>query len=273
MPYLNLNTYEDASTKEASIVPIRGSKNNLKPIASRRKQNFTIRRTGENEDIVVTFYLTDIVTYKQSKEILVKLNGWETVSTIAALSAVLGLTFFRFDGFVHVSCTARTPSGLLRGDFRLHSQKENLFLLNENNCLVFQNPKPTPVKRLNRKVSNELQKSFEPFLSYTKGMCAIMHFTFELLKEGRANNLTNSELLEFASNEKNPEKQYKAFLFLVNTCWHSHWSSGPEECDKACFTTIKKHFKEVLWKHNRERVFNTELYLDGKLRKDNYKQC
>lgn len=63
MPRGSLRSYQDAVNKFNSITPIRGWRDDIRPVAQRRNDNFTIRRLND-DSIAIRLYATDIITYR-----------------------------------------------------------------------------------------------------------------------------------------------------------------------------------------------------------------
>jgi hypothetical protein len=63
LPRGGILSYEQALQKYNSIVPIRGRSTDVRPVAQRRNDNFTIRLNQADESVVIRLYHTDIITY------------------------------------------------------------------------------------------------------------------------------------------------------------------------------------------------------------------
>lgn len=63
LPRGGILSYEQAVQKHDSIAPIRGRSTDVRPVAQRRNDNFTIRRLDDGS-IVIRLYSTDIVVYR-----------------------------------------------------------------------------------------------------------------------------------------------------------------------------------------------------------------
>lgn len=62
-----IDDYASAKAKYESIEPIRGRSGDIRPLATRRNDNLTIRKHGD--DYVVRLYATDVVTYHANGDV------------------------------------------------------------------------------------------------------------------------------------------------------------------------------------------------------------
>ncbi len=63
LPRHGILSYEQALQKYHSVTPIRGRKIDIRPVAQRRNDNFTIRLNPKDESVSIRLYHTDIITY------------------------------------------------------------------------------------------------------------------------------------------------------------------------------------------------------------------
>lgn len=160
-----LRTYADAVKHAESIKPIRGSSPPLKPLGPRNKKHVNIR-TGDNNEIIICLYSTDVVTYHEDGRIEVCVGGYSTQSTHALLGAVLGVWVSGFDSGTWVTCVAEGVDGYFplkngKGVFRRSVGATDYY-----NRLIYENPVFPTIRTINRKKHNEVRKPYAGFIKY-----------------------------------------------------------------------------------------------------------
>ena len=86
LPRGGILSYEQALQRHDSIVPIRGRNVEVRPIAQRRNDNFTIRVNQADNSVVIRLYHTDIVTYH--KDGTIELDPYASRLTNDAVSGI-----------------------------------------------------------------------------------------------------------------------------------------------------------------------------------------
>lgn len=165
-----IRKYADAVAYEKSIIPIRGDKDKLKPVAQRRKKHFNIRMVGNK--CVVRLYRTDIVTYHPDDSIEIHFGGWTgSHITNTAIEAITGFHIYNYRNNVWArDVMAAHPDGggkTTRGDFALDASatgSARFELWASGYCLV--NPVSVLTHVLDIKRLNVLKKRYAAFLEY-----------------------------------------------------------------------------------------------------------
>jgi hypothetical protein len=87
LPRGGILSYEQALAKYNSIDPIRGRNIDVRPVAQRRNDNFTIRLNQADESVIIRLYQTDIITYH--KDGTIELEPYGSKLTDDAVRGVL----------------------------------------------------------------------------------------------------------------------------------------------------------------------------------------
>jgi hypothetical protein len=87
LPRGGILSYEQALQKFNSIDPIRGRNIDVRPVAQRRNDNFTIRLSPKDESVIIRLYHTDIITYH--KDGTIELEPYASKLTDDAVRGVL----------------------------------------------------------------------------------------------------------------------------------------------------------------------------------------
>lgn len=73
-----------------SVKPIRGRSPEVRPLGNRKDADtYSVRMNGDDVEFVL--YQTPVITYKPNGEIVLRTNGWASVSTHQFISQVLGI--------------------------------------------------------------------------------------------------------------------------------------------------------------------------------------
>jgi len=82
--------YSDAKWQYDTSKPIRGRVPEVRPLGNRRDvDTYSIRMNGDDVELVL--YQTPVITFKTNGEIVLRTNGWASVSTHQFIQQVLGL--------------------------------------------------------------------------------------------------------------------------------------------------------------------------------------
>jgi hypothetical protein len=170
-----LENYDQAAKWEALVKPIRGDKNNTKPLGDRKKKHINIRREGD--DILVRLYRTDVVTYKPDGTIILNPGGYSTQSTVKLMYAVLpwGPRPHLFKGRVWVVGEYEDEHGVIHhGKFMVNSKEGATLTYNptSRNYRIL-NPDPVYTHRIHRKNKRLAYEPYQDFINWTKAICAV----------------------------------------------------------------------------------------------------
>jgi len=158
-------TYADAVRIHDSTKPIRGRSPEERPLGARRDvDTYWVRMRGEDVEFVL--YKTPVITYRPNGDVVVKTDGWNSVSTHQFISQVLLVhcygsrsnTIIELRGSTDVVSKVIVPKdksvvlSFAHGNWRItgyHTMHEY---------------------RMNRKAANAVRKKYADFLNYAKGM-------------------------------------------------------------------------------------------------------
>lgn len=155
-------TYADAKRIHDDTKPIRGRSPEIRPLGARRDVGtYSVRMNGEDVEFVL--YKTPVITYRPNGDVVVKTDGWCSVSTHQFISQVLNVNCYgsRSNTVLH-----------LRGQGRHVIPKDKSITMNyamSGNWHITQSHAIFE-HRINRKAANAVRKKYADFLNYAKGM-------------------------------------------------------------------------------------------------------
>lgn len=280
-----LRNWGSAVAHEARVVPIRGRHPECKPISKRRNTHVSIRKESDNS-IACRLYRTDVVTYREDGRIEVRLDGWVSNSTVRFIAELLGTSVYIAHRRAWIDASVKGSSGI--GAYALHAHRPNVFLSDERGNLVFQNPAPVQVHRVNRKRTNNVRKLYEPFKDYIVRVMRLRDDGFSneefgevfgwsfnkelpnfpphlevdgsmvlLRREGRG-------LLELARSTEVID-QYKASLWLARSCAYMQRGRWRPPLSK-----LLKLLDDLILLDHREECFDEAPVVDGRVTRDAY---
>jgi hypothetical protein len=154
-------TYADAKYVHDTTKPIRGRSPEIRPLGERRDvDSYSVHMRGE--DVEFTLYKTPVITYRPNGDVVVKTDGWSSISTHQFISQVLS-----------VSCYGSRKNTVLhlRGQGKHIIPKHKSITMNHvgGNWRITQSHAIFEY-RMNRKAANAVRKKYADFLNYAKGM-------------------------------------------------------------------------------------------------------
>jgi len=247
-----LRNYDEASRWEAKVKPMRGRAVECKPLGARNKSHANIRR--ENDDIVVRLYNTDIVRYKPDGSIIIRQGGYASQTTRKYLDAVLPMWFASHQGGATTVALVGVPGSQI-----MHSNGDNIFTVDPNSVrLVFTNPVPCIVHKVNRKGMNAVRAKYAVFINYMKNIRKLLgeeRFTSEPPEK---RYLSDDELLALATSSE-PSDHYTAMVYLA---WNGYYFNPRNPVIR---------FNTILVRLYRDEVLDTHTLPDGVLKHDKFK--
>jgi hypothetical protein len=257
-----MKTYADAVRWESLVKPIRGRKEECKPLGARNKSYANIRKDGD--DIVVRLYRTDLVRYKPDGTIIVRQGGHESQTTRKYLNAILPMWFGSFQGKTH---TYRGTEDI--GYHILHSTEDNIFKMakgmydpnnvSSSNALYhFVNPQPCVIHTKNRAKAKAVRQRYAPFIRYVKNITKLMGGRIRITERPALNYHAVPDVLAFALS-KEPEDQYKALAYFA---WVNCWRVGNSD--------VLAQFENALVRHHRDEMLDTHILPRGELKLDRF---
>lgn len=177
-----LSSYTEAMTHYNTVVPIRGRKEEVKPLGKNRRFTWyriveqTIANQGENSEYKVytcQLYGQDVVSYFPNGDIKLSVTSWNNITLGAFMNFVLG-------GVGNIVSES--------GKWFFQNNRKQLFRFNNNMVLrkgedgLFM---PTEivadrVHKINRKAINALRKKYKVVIDYGKTMLAIDNNTSKI---------------------------------------------------------------------------------------------
>jgi hypothetical protein len=254
-------TYADAKYVHDKTKPIRGRSPDIRPLGQRRDADtYSVRMHGENVEFVL--YKTPVVTYLPGGDVVIKTDGWSSISTHQFIEQVLGVRCYgsrrstvmearSAEGDVHKYIIPKD-----KGITMIHAGG-NWRITQFNTLYEY---------RLNRKAANAVRKQYADFLRYIKGMvnlrsemvephrwarrqkpyAAVVISAEELPQQGRAGTIHGlkiefEELLRADQPEDTRHLSYnKAFALAVQ------WALSLSRSNSVNLGTVKLPAEEVL---------------------------
>lgn len=161
-------TYADAKYVHDTATPIRGRSPEIRPLGQRRDVDvYSVRMSGANVEFVL--YKTPVITYLPNGDVMVKTDGWSSVSTHQFIYQVLGISCYgvrrnsimearNAEGDVHKYIIPKD-----KGITMIHAGG-NWRITQFNTLYEY---------RLNRKAANAVRKKYADFLNYAKGVAKL----------------------------------------------------------------------------------------------------
>ena len=272
-----LVNYNEAHHAWETTKPIRGRKEDVRPLGHRRcVDQYTIRKNGDVMECVL--YKTPVVSYLPDGQIVIKDDGWKSVSTAYFIEEVLGIQARIFNHELNVSFHGGEYPVLTDG---LHLGRDT------NGLLMPLNAQAIKIHAIDRKGANNVRARYKDFNTYMMGMLKL-----------RANDVVTAEEMNMAGlgvggldrtysvkfpeqvqaffalvNDRNPETQtaswYHATLTLVRA--FGRWSYKvdghviPQDATK-----IARKFDELVLGFNRDEALTSRELSLGEVKRDNY---
>jgi len=271
-----LRNYNEAHHAWESTKPIRGRKEDTRPLGHRRcVDQYQIRKNGDVMECVL--YKTPVVSYLADGQIVIKDDGWKSVSTAYFIEEVLGIQARIFNRDLNV-----TVNG---GEYPVPT--DGLYLGWVDGKLAPLNAQAIKIHAIDRKGANNVRAKYADFHTYMMGMMKL-----------RANDIVTAEEVAMSGvgvydldrtyqqkfpeqvqaffalvNDRNPETQtaswYHATLALVRAFgrW-SYKADGvviPQDATK-----IARKFDELVLGFNRDQALCSRDLSLGEVKRDNY---
>ena len=274
-----LQNYQHALDRFNSTKPIRGRTDITKPqvpLGHRNKvDSFWMRHCQMTQDIECYLYRTPVVTFKANGEVLIKSDGWESISTANFIGEVLAMGAYIYDRSLCI--------GLYNEDGMLHYRvpsEGTLTLKKEGRWQYVSGAPNNVIHKVNRKAANAVRKQYQDFKRYALSiiklregmfdfaemkamfgdMCpANFRYTWNYAEAVKSINSTKAWMSDTSEDKHN--QFYKALLSFVRS--YGNFASTSPEAFEAGFNefTIGVHRDEVLIE---------EVLPMGVIKKDNY---
>jgi hypothetical protein len=124
---------------------------------------YSVRMSGENVEFVL--YKTPVITYKPNGDVMVKTDGWSSVSTHQFISQVLSVSCYgsRKNTVLHLRGQGKHIIPKHKGITMIHAGGN--WRITQSHA-IFE-------YRMNRKAANAVRKKYADFLNYAKGMAKL----------------------------------------------------------------------------------------------------
>ena len=272
-----LANYNEAHHAWETTTSIRGRSEDTRPLGHRRSvDQYQIRKNGDVMECVL--YKTPVVSYLPDGQIVIKDDGWKSVTTAYFIEEVLGVSARIFNRELNVS--------FLGGEFPV--PEGGLYLIRDTNgSLIPTNAQTTKVHAIDRKGANIVRAKYANFNTYMMGMLKLRANDVITAEEVKMSGMGVYDL-DHAYSSKFPE-QMQAFFGLVTdinpetqtASWYhatlalvrsfGRWSYKqdgvviPQDVKK-----ITRKFDELVLGFNRDECFiERELEL-GDVKRDTY---
>lgn len=272
-----LSNYNEAHHAWESTKPIRGRKVDTRPLGHRRcVDQYTIRK-AESGAIECVLYKTPVVSYLPDGQIVLKDDGWKSISTAYFIEEVLGIGSRIFNKDLNVSFGS--------GEFPVPDGGLNVGWVDGR--LTPLNPTPLKVHGINRKGANIVRAKYADFNSYMMGMLKLrandVITTEEVAMSGMGvYDLDRTYHSKFPEQmqaffglvtDTNPETQtaswYHATLALVRA--FGRWSYKADGVVvPADASKIARKFDELVLGFNRDEALSSRELSLGEVKRDAY---
>jgi hypothetical protein len=160
---IQINDYATALKLWEDTKPIRGRAVDTRPLGHRRNDHYLINFLPEGA-VECILYKTPVVTFWENGDVVIKHDGWNSVSTCNFIGEVLGLHSSIFN--------YKTLVGFGGKDYIVPAEG---LTIKRNATWVYEPVNPTPVigHALNRKGANNVRTLYKPFNSYLSSMCRL----------------------------------------------------------------------------------------------------
>ena len=154
-----ISTYKDALWTHDQSKPIRGRAVEVRPLGDRRDSDtYWIRKNGDAVELVL--YKTPVVTFMPDGEVVIFIDGYNSVSTHQFIGQVLGIS---------ANGARRTTVLTINGNKYTISDKDELRLRVEDGNWHVINPTAQWGWKLNRKEVTNVRSRYSEFYKYLKG--------------------------------------------------------------------------------------------------------
>lgn len=279
----HINDYATALKRWEDTKPIRGRAVDTRPLGHRRNDHYLINKLPDGA-VECILYKTPVVTFYENGEVLIKHDGWNSVSTCNFIGEVLHIHSFIFNyktlvGFNHKNYVV-PDSGLT---------------IKRNDNWVYEPVNPVPVvgHAIDRKGANNVRARYKPFRAYLSSMCRLKAgsdypqselarvFGVDKYENPNVGDLSHEErngwedsvksffgLVTDTNEETKNDSYYKAVLQMARSFGTTRW--GVREVEGYVLSEYKalKAFDELIIGFYRSETLIEKVLPDGVVRKD-----
>jgi hypothetical protein len=283
---IQINDYATALKLWEDTKPIRGRAVDTRPLGHRRNDHYLINFLPEGA-VECILYKTPVVTFWENGDVVIKHDGYNSVSTCNFIGEVLGLHSSIFNYKTLVGFGGKN-----------YVVPDSGLTIKRNDNWVYEPVNPVPVMghAIDRKGANNVRARYKPFNSYLSSMCRLKagsdYPQSELCRvfgkvEGRypqpkmPADLSHEErngwedsvkdffkLITDTKEETRNDSFYKALLQMAysfgTTKWNAHETEGYVLHEKKAL----KSFDELVIGFHRSETLIEKVLPEGVVRKD-----
>lgn len=280
-----INDYATALKLWEDTKPIRGRAIDTRPLGHRRNDHYLINFLPMGA-VECVLYKTPVVTFYENGEVLIRHDGWNSVSTCNFIGEVLGIHSSIFN---HNLCV-----GFGGNDYVVPVEG---LTIKRNDNWVYEPVNPVPVigHAVDRKGANNVRARYKPFTTYLSSMCRLkagsdylqseLARVFGVAKRGYPNvgDLSHEEretwgehvksffkLVADNNEETKNDSYYKAILQMACSFGSARWGSDQPEGYTLNEKKALKAFDDLIIGFHRSETLKEKVLPEGVVRKDSY---
>jgi hypothetical protein len=278
-----INDYASALKLWEDTKPIRGRAIDTRPLGHRRNDHYLINFLPEGA-VECILYKTPVVTFWENGDVVIKHDGWNSVSTCNFIGEVLGLHSSIFN--------YKTLVGFGGKDYVVPNSG---LTIKRNATWVYEPVNPVPVvgHAINRTGANNVRARYKPFSTYLSSMCRLkagsdypqseLLRVFGVGKGGYPNvgDLSHEgrdkweeyvrsffNLVADTNEETKNDSYYKAVLQMAFSFGTTRWGADQPEGYVLHEKKALKAFDELIIGFHRSETLIEKVLPEGVVRKD-----
>jgi len=278
-----INDYASALKRWEDTKPIRGRAIDTRPLGHRRNDHYLINLLPEGA-VECILYKTPVVTFWENGDVVIKHDGWNSVSTCNFIGEVLGLHSSIFN--------YKTLVGFGGKDYVV---PDNGLTIKRNDNWVYEPVNPVPVMghAIDRKGANNVRARYKPFSTYLSSMCRLKAgsdypqselvrvFGVDKHKQPNVGDLSHEQrdkweehiksffkLVADTNEETKNDSYYKAILQMAYSFGASKWNAYETEGYTLNEKKALQLFDELVIGFHRSETLIEKVLPDGVVRKD-----
>ena len=278
-----INDYASALKLWEDTKPIRGRAIDTRPLGHRRNDHYLINKLPDG-GIECILYKTPVVTFYENGDVVIKHDGWNSVSTCNFIGEVSGLHSSIFN--------YKTLVGFGGKDYVV---PDSGLTLKRNATWVYEPVNPVPVvgHAIDRKGANNVRARYKPFSTYLSSMCRLKAgsdypqselcrvFGVDKHKQPNVGDLSHEQrdkweehiksffkLVADTNEETKNDSYYKAILQMAMSFGTTRWGADQPEGYVLHEKKALKAFDELIIGFHRSETLIEKVLPDGVVRKD-----
>ena len=293
-----ITTYEEAKLRYEQVKPIRGRAGDVRPLGERKNDHFRIAKQVNPLSGVTSYqcilYSTPVVEFKPDGDVEIVMGGWGSTATRTFIERVL-----------HLSCYSKNGSSVLclgnKAEVVLHPTKTTVIRRLEVYPFTWELASSEPVyeTQLNKKKANTVRAQYSEFEKYLKGMVNLrteqrefnttyrgqeyilppsVTFSkaeFTEVETGGFGARTEGFPMELMANDQPEEGKHSNFYKAVLTIALAIRGGPsilrfPDIGVHVQSDVILPRFREIVYRHHKDEVFEKVLLPVGKAASKKY---